>query len=189
MITEASLSSNSGQSGSNENSAWMARNQETLDWKHMKEISAREMPEKKEHHPSSRGHAQGICTDLRQTQYYSVPNYLVTEEANNCLFKHINHLAPGNFPVYLLTYRRRSFPSSPPSAASPNQGCAAALRVAALGNGCCCRSRDPEMTFQHWPRRFTGSDVSFPEALPLTDISAWQTSGSEGKSRLPNGWK
>lgn len=45
------------------------------------------------------------------------------------------------------------------------------------------------MTFHHWPGRFTGTDVSFPETLSLTGISAWETSGSEGKSRLPNGWK
>lgn len=121
-------------SGTNENSAWMTRNHETLNWKHMKELSVREVPEKNEHHSSGRGHAQGICTDFRQTQSYSVVNYLVTEEANNCLFKQINPLAPGNIPVYLLTYRHRSFPPRPPPAASPNQDCAAALWIAGPGN-------------------------------------------------------
>lgn len=148
------------------------------------------MPEKNEHHLLSRGDFQGICADFRQTQSCSVPNYLVTVEANNCFPKQINPLAPGNFPVYLLTYRLGSFTSSLSSAASSNQGCAVALRVAAVANECCCFwSKDPEMTFQHWPGRFTSSDVSFQEALPLTDILARQTSGSEGKSRLPNGWK
>lgn len=65
---------------------------------------------------------------------YSVTNYLVMKEDKNRLLEKINPLTSGNFPVYLLSYRHRSFLPSSLLAASPNQDCAIAMWIAAPGN-------------------------------------------------------
>lgn len=149
------------------------------------------MLDKTEHHPLSRGSTQGICTDFRQTQSYSLSNYLVREEDNNCVFKQTNPLVSVNFAVHLLTYGLRNFLPTIRCLSGPVLFCSSA--DCCSWEQCCFRSRDPEMTFHHWLGQFTDvpfpSNVPFPEALLLTDISVWQSSGSEGKSRLSNGWK
>lgn len=70
MTTEASFFEYRTTNDTNEN--LVGQNHETLNRKHLKELSAREMPDKNEYPPSSRGHAQGICTNVRQTQSYQL---------------------------------------------------------------------------------------------------------------------